>query len=353
MKRIIPYEIFENNLYSLTFEETKFLDTIVKGEWHLNKSTGLIDVEGSIEIEKNYEIENFEGIKFGHITKHIYIDSTSINSLVGLPDQIGGNLLLIDNRNLKSLYGIPKKIEGSVLFYGNSLESLNGGPEFIGRNFRIEKESNIFSLEGISKEIKGTLMIEFCYNLKSIENLNKLCNIGYSFKISNCSLTSLKGCPGIIRGSFSCLGNNLSSLAGGPKKILSGLYNCGNNPLESFKYLPEESKEGFEFFIDSIFKDKDRGLPVYTSYRKSYRTKWDYTDILEDMIEFGEKTEHLLEIFGPTGISNILKKDEKIFLLKNVWHIIEKKEWYNEIKYPNKRVKEILTGLNLLSGFGL
>jgi len=48
--------------------------------------------------------------------------------------------------------------------------------------------------------------------------------------ISNLNLTSLAGCPRVVRGTFDCSKNRLTSLEGGPTSVL-GYYFCSFNPL--------------------------------------------------------------------------------------------------------------------------
>ena len=50
--------------------------------------------------------------------------------------------------------------------------------------------------------------------------------------ISDQNLTSLEGCPKIIRGDFRCGNNSLQSLVGGPERV-EGSYYCGRNLLQS------------------------------------------------------------------------------------------------------------------------
>ena len=64
------------------------------------------------------------------------------------------------------------------------------------------------------------------------------------FNCSLCGLTSLRGCPQIVKKSFYCEYNKLTSLEGAPKKV-SGNFYCGTNKLESLEGAPEEVNGSF------------------------------------------------------------------------------------------------------------
>lgn len=52
------------------------------------------------------------------------------------------------------------------------------------------------------------------------------------------SLTSLKGCPKYVGGTFSCEYNNLTSLLGAPAEV-GGDFDCHNNNLRSINHMPK------------------------------------------------------------------------------------------------------------------
>lgn len=59
-----------------------------------------------------------------------------------------------------------------------------------------------------------------------------------SFKCKNSGLTTLKGCPRVVRWNFICTSNKITSLEHGPVRV--GM-NCVmfDNPLENLEHLPE------------------------------------------------------------------------------------------------------------------
>jgi hypothetical protein len=59
------------------------------------------------------------------------------------------------------------------------------------------------------------------------------------FCLDGNKITSLRGSPNYIEGSFSCAYNHLTNLIGGPK-IVEGTYTCSINDLISLEGMPEE-----------------------------------------------------------------------------------------------------------------
>ena len=56
---------------------------------------------------------------------------------------------------------------------------------------------------------------------------------------------------GVIKGSFSCVFNNLSSLRGCPRKV-NGFFNCSFNKLTSLERAPREVDGGFYCFRNNL-----------------------------------------------------------------------------------------------------
>jgi len=75
---------------------------------------------------------------------------------------------------------------------------------------------------------------------------------GYFYCVDN-SLTTLKGCPEIVRKGFDCSNNQLTSLEGGPE-IVGLSYNCRENPLKSLQGAPEYV---YGDFMSNKFTDKE------------------------------------------------------------------------------------------------
>ncbi|MEZ0226250.1 MAG: hypothetical protein ACAH83_16965 [Alphaproteobacteria bacterium] len=60
-----------------------------------------------------------------------------------------------------------------------------------------------------------------------------------SFDCSFNKLTTLKGAPCEVSGDFVCYTNRLTTLEGAPRKV-GGSFQCGRNGLSTLKYAPEE-----------------------------------------------------------------------------------------------------------------
>jgi hypothetical protein len=95
-------------------------------------------------------------------------------------------------------------------------------------------------------------------NLPEFIQFNKF--VGY-LKMENINLTSLRGCPKSIDGSFSCIKNNLKNLIGGPE-IVTENYFCGQNPFESLEGLAKEIHG--KFTCNNKMGLTEKNLPKYT-----------------------------------------------------------------------------------------
>lgn len=65
-------------------------------------------------------------------------------------------------------------------------------------------------------------------------------------------LTSLYGCPKIVRGYFNCSYNNLTSLKHCPIEVY-GDFDCTHNYLKTLKYCPEYVKGDFYCHGNTIY----------------------------------------------------------------------------------------------------
>jgi hypothetical protein len=116
--------------------------------------------------------------------------------------------------------GIKPLIEKWLKKYGIKHYEINS-------NFSIDVPHNNVDLEG--RHLK---------NLPSYIQFNYI--KGY-FTVINNQLTSLRGCPKEVNGFFSCENNKLKSLEYAPKKI-SGTFNCSYNLISKIDELPDGIK---------------------------------------------------------------------------------------------------------------
>lgn len=194
---------------------------------------------------------------------------------------------------LKTLEGSPRIIGETFYCNDNSLISLKGSPSMIGGYFNCNNNENLKTLEHISKDIKNDI---YCVNCKSLKDIYAFVNVDKNFvyhantKVEqnnitferwalrylpgyekgmevyeghiNCSnyrkencieISSLKGCPSIVKGNFDCSYNKLTSLEGGPE-VVEGVFDCSYNKLKSLKGAPKKLLIGYKNEFDPKYK---------------------------------------------------------------------------------------------------
>lgn len=169
----------------------------------------------------------------------------------------------------------------------------------------------------------GNISLSGYTNNGKIEKLknnwhNKLQLNGY-LELDGIGLTTLEGgCPEIINGYFTCSGNALLNLIGGPN-IVTDVYMAGGNPLTSLKGAPIKCHE---FYIDNC-----RLITSLEGIGKNY---------IKDC--------HRLAINNCPITSNLLG----IFLIKNLDSVFFNYEntHYNWYEFPEELVNIINTGIS-------
>ncbi len=79
----------------------------------------------------------------------------------------------------------------------------------------------------------------------------------FNIDVSDKYLTSLKGAPEKVNGSFNCGNNKLTSLEGSPKKVNGDFY-CSYNDLTSLESAPEEVDGDFNCSNNKVkFTEED------------------------------------------------------------------------------------------------
>ena len=107
--------------------------------------------------------------------------------------------------------------------------------------------------------------------LKKLPDYIQFNEINYTFTIGFNSLTSLRGCPKIVNGWFSCQGNKITSLEYAPD-IVRGSFNCENNRLTEITKIPNGITHWISFqknpglftkeYIYSVNKNIDRKVDI-------------------------------------------------------------------------------------------
>jgi hypothetical protein len=133
MRHVRSYkELFENQT-ELSQEQIEWLDEFAMGRWTLNPQTGLVDVRGSFDCSLQ-DLADFKGVRFGEVTVSFDCSHTSLTSLEGAPQKVGGAFYCNHNQ-LTSLEGAPQKVWASFNCEHNGLVSLEGAPLSVGRYF--------------------------------------------------------------------------------------------------------------------------------------------------------------------------------------------------------------------------
>ena len=167
----------------------------------------VVDCNGNVGVYvKSRNIESLTNglFRWGNVEGNFTCSFTSITSLEGAPEKVGGNFDCSDCAKLKSL---------------------KGGPKIVWNTFNCGGCRNLMSLEGSPESVGSSFICSDCVNLESLEGAPK--EVGVGFYCSQCnSLTSLKGSPKKVGGYFNCRKCiNLKSLEGAPEKIGERL-NC-------------------------------------------------------------------------------------------------------------------------------
>ena len=98
--------------------------------------------------------------KFGRVDKDFdCIECTSLTSLEGSPQEVGGTFSCYKCTSLKSLEGAPQKVGRNFSCSDcPSLTSLKGSPQEVGRNFYCRNCPSLKSLEGAPKKLGGKII---------------------------------------------------------------------------------------------------------------------------------------------------------------------------------------------------
>jgi len=146
MKNVKSFiELFENSNYSdkLTPEQNSFVNTLVRGAWEYNESTGRIHANGYISHSDHNSVS---GMKF--------VDP--IDNFMGVKFSSCNGRCMLNGNNLKSLEGTPEKVHGQFECKDNKLETLIGGPKFVKFSYDCSG-NNLTNFEGLADEIGGAL----------------------------------------------------------------------------------------------------------------------------------------------------------------------------------------------------
>ena len=162
-----------------------------------------------------------------------------------------------------------------------------------------------------------------------------------SFDCDFNNLTSLKGCPKIVEGNFHCNNNKLETLEYGPEEV-QGVYNCSTNKLISLKGSPDYINK--EFVCDHTKIKTFDGAPKYTNYdffcrANNIRTLDKYPKAGGRIILNGNPIQEIGELFINDNFNNS-KERNRINI-----------EYFNELGIIQKRGRATVVVLDRLNYF--
>jgi hypothetical protein len=142
-----------------------------------------------------------------------------------------------------------------------------------------------------------------------------------SINVKNKGLTSLKGCPKIIKGNFDCSYNKLKTLKYGPE-IVEGHYDCHHNILKTLKNGPKEVYTNFD-----CSNNKLRNIKFHPKIGLSFYATFNNITNLDDLIvnpeckyyNFGfNKIKKLPKQLDKFKIENFIINHNQLNSLKNM-----------------------------------
>lgn len=195
MRRIKTFRIFESE-GRLSPEAIEFLETCCvpypKGPhfnqsrdwgrlWSINPKTGLVDVDGSVNFDREEPGQNLEvhprkkitlkDVDFGRVKGNFDCGNVKIGSLEGAPREVGGSFRAI-RCGLGSLVGGPKVVGGSYTCEDNQLRNLIGAPERVGEGIYgggfYCSYNPLESLEGAPKVVVGNFEFRGVFRRKAL-----------------------------------------------------------------------------------------------------------------------------------------------------------------------------------------
>ena len=125
MKHLKTYQIFESEK-GLTSEQEAFLNKCTQGQWKLDPSTGLVDIDGDFSCSF-MGLETLKGIRFGVIGGNFYCSTNRLETLEGAPQKVGGDFYCTSNR-LETLEGAPQEVGGDFDCNAFSLDAGKWNP---------------------------------------------------------------------------------------------------------------------------------------------------------------------------------------------------------------------------------
>ncbi|GAB5387702.1 MAG: hypothetical protein Alpg2KO_06700 [Alphaproteobacteria bacterium] len=209
------------------------------------------------------QLTSLEGAP-SYVGESVDVSRNKLTSLKGGPGQVGQSYLATENQ-LTSLEGAPQTITASFNVRNNRLTSLKNGPKAvvelldvsanqietfdyvpkIGTSDRAgefrAKNNRLTSLEGLEGRLMGSLSVTDNPTLTSLKGCPSILK-GQLFA-DRCGLTTLEGGPNRVEGNYLVRSNKLKTLKGAAK-VISGMLDASENALDSLVGMPAKAESG-------------------------------------------------------------------------------------------------------------
>ncbi len=201
-------ELYESSPSVVTIEQSIVSNDQMKKIFSKYPKGTEFVIDGFVSITK----ENLKSIDFKFKkTKHFDCSNNDLTSLENCPEETTDNFNCSHN-DLRTLEGGPEIVRGGFICSVNEhLGSLAGGPSLVTGDYLVV-ECGLTTFKGIPiKFEKGNVTVTVRYN----------------------KIDSFDYCPSIINGNFNVSDNNIESLVGIHRSILScRTLNLSNNPIK-------------------------------------------------------------------------------------------------------------------------
>lgn len=195
------------------------------------------------------------------------IRNNKITSLKNSPTFVKGNFNCSDNL-LGSGTGLqygPEEVQGNYNCDGNKLISLDGIATIIGPRLTLDS-NRLTSLNGLPASIlNNNKSLSFSENrISSLDGYGFESVQFYDFFFLDNKVTSLKGSPNSVKGSYDCSLNPITSFEGGPTNINHNFYGMELKNLQSLNGFPK-------YVASNVFLSMTDMLRIFPDYTKNDR----------------------------------------------------------------------------------
>ncbi len=192
------------------------------------------------------------------------IRNNKITSLKNAPTFVKGNFNCSDNKLTSLQYG-PEEVQGNYNCDGNKLISLDGIATIIGPRLTLDS-NRLTSLNGLPASIlNNNKSLSFSENrISSLDGYGFESVQFYDFFFLDNKITSLKGSPNNVKGSYDCSLNPITSFEGAPTNISRNFYGMELKNLKSLKGFPK-------YVANNVFLSMTDMLRIFPDYTKNDR----------------------------------------------------------------------------------